>query len=400
MLVFLVVYVFLQSLRATLIPAITIPVSLIGTFALHAGARLLDQHAHALRTGARDRSGRGRRDRRGRERRARIMRGRRAPPRSDACARWREVTGADRRGPLVLVAVFVPGRVPARHHRAALPAVRADARRARSRSPRSTRSRSRRRSARCCCAPRAAAQARARLFAPSTAASAASRAATSGSARASLGAGRSRCSASSRLLARDAAVLYRACRRGFVPAEDQGYFIVERPAPRRRLARAHRATSRSEDPAMRCSRRPACARGHVIGGFNALAGTQHRRTSSACFVILEPWDERRARAALDAASSRACAPQLAAIPGRARAAASTRRRSAGLGTHGRLRAPGSRTRAAAASRSSRAVTAGADRRGATRRASVTGLVSTLPRERAADRVDLDRDEGRRRSASR
>ena len=34
LLVFLVVFVFLQSFRATLIPAITVPVSLIGTFAL------------------------------------------------------------------------------------------------------------------------------------------------------------------------------------------------------------------------------------------------------------------------------------------------------------------------------------------------------------------------------
>lgn len=37
LLVFLVIYVFLQSVRTTIIPAITIPVSLIGTFALMAG---------------------------------------------------------------------------------------------------------------------------------------------------------------------------------------------------------------------------------------------------------------------------------------------------------------------------------------------------------------------------
>ena len=63
-LVIFVVYLFLQNWRATLIPMIAVPVSLIGTFAVFPAARLLDQHAVAVRPGAGDRSGRRRCDRR------------------------------------------------------------------------------------------------------------------------------------------------------------------------------------------------------------------------------------------------------------------------------------------------------------------------------------------------
>ncbi len=51
-LVILVVYIFLQGLRATLIPLLAVPVSLIGTFVVFPDARLLHQHAVAVRTGA------------------------------------------------------------------------------------------------------------------------------------------------------------------------------------------------------------------------------------------------------------------------------------------------------------------------------------------------------------
>ena len=70
LLVFLVVYVFLQDWRTTLIPAVTIPVSLIGTLAVLERDRALDQLDHAVRSRARDRPRRRRRDRRRRERRA------------------------------------------------------------------------------------------------------------------------------------------------------------------------------------------------------------------------------------------------------------------------------------------------------------------------------------------
>ena len=64
-LVTLVVYLFLQGWRATLIPLLAVPVSLIGTFMLFPGLWILHQHAVAVRTGAGHRTGGRRRDRRG-----------------------------------------------------------------------------------------------------------------------------------------------------------------------------------------------------------------------------------------------------------------------------------------------------------------------------------------------
>ena len=58
-LVILVVFIFLQGWRATLIPTLAVPVSLIGTFAVFPLLRLFDQYPVALRPGARHRPGRG-----------------------------------------------------------------------------------------------------------------------------------------------------------------------------------------------------------------------------------------------------------------------------------------------------------------------------------------------------
>ena len=69
-LVIIVVFLFLQNWRATLIPMLAVPVSLIGTFVAVPAARLLGQHAVALRPRARHRPGRRRRDRRRRSGRA------------------------------------------------------------------------------------------------------------------------------------------------------------------------------------------------------------------------------------------------------------------------------------------------------------------------------------------
>ncbi|STD23429.1 multidrug efflux system protein AcrF [Enterobacter asburiae] len=55
-LVFLVMYLFLQNLRATLIPTIAVPVVLLGTFAVLAGIRFLHQYSDDVRHGAGDRS--------------------------------------------------------------------------------------------------------------------------------------------------------------------------------------------------------------------------------------------------------------------------------------------------------------------------------------------------------
>ena len=57
-LVILVVFIFLQGWRATLIPTLAVPVSLIGTFAVFPILGVFDQHPVALRTGAGHRPGR------------------------------------------------------------------------------------------------------------------------------------------------------------------------------------------------------------------------------------------------------------------------------------------------------------------------------------------------------
>ena len=69
-LVVLVVILFLQTWRASIIPLLAVPVSVVGTFAVMHAVRLLDQRADPVRPGAGDRHRRRRRDRRGRERRA------------------------------------------------------------------------------------------------------------------------------------------------------------------------------------------------------------------------------------------------------------------------------------------------------------------------------------------
>ncbi len=74
-LVFLVMYLFLQNLRYTLIPTIVVPVSLMGTFARAVRAGFLDQRADDVRDGAGDRHRGRRRHRRDRERRTHHERG-------------------------------------------------------------------------------------------------------------------------------------------------------------------------------------------------------------------------------------------------------------------------------------------------------------------------------------
>ena len=68
-LVVLVMFLFLQSWRATLIPAIAVPVVLLGTFVVFLHRRILGQHTHALRFGSGDRTACRRCDRGGGERR-------------------------------------------------------------------------------------------------------------------------------------------------------------------------------------------------------------------------------------------------------------------------------------------------------------------------------------------
>ena len=68
--VIIVIFFFLLDWRATIIPAVTIPVSLIGTFAFIKLFRFLDQFADAFWNYSGDRAGGRRRDRRHRKRAA------------------------------------------------------------------------------------------------------------------------------------------------------------------------------------------------------------------------------------------------------------------------------------------------------------------------------------------
>ena len=52
LLVVLVVILFLQTWRASIIPLLAVPVSIVGTFAVMLAVRLLDQRAVAVRAGA------------------------------------------------------------------------------------------------------------------------------------------------------------------------------------------------------------------------------------------------------------------------------------------------------------------------------------------------------------
>ncbi len=67
-LVFIIMFLFLQNFRATLIPTIAVPVVLLGTFGGSVSLRVFHQHAHHVRPGHRHRPAGGRRHRGGGER--------------------------------------------------------------------------------------------------------------------------------------------------------------------------------------------------------------------------------------------------------------------------------------------------------------------------------------------
>ena len=144
-------------------------------------------------------------------------------------------------------------------------------------------------------------------------------------------------------------VLFRAVPTGFIPDEDQGYFIVSLPASRRR--RRSSARSRSPSRSRRsCSARPGIVGMNLFGGFDALTGTSPPNFGSV-FVTLAPWDERGAKG-----------QSLESIFAQVRAAARRDRRRARRGAesgadprplaHRRLRvpAPGPRRRLARGAR--------------------------------------------------
>ena len=122
-LVVLVVYLFLQSFRATFICIIAVFVALVGRVQRHVCARLLAEPADAVRADAGDRHGDRRCDRRRRERRPQHARARavaegRGDPLDGGSVR------AGRRGRAGAVRGVRAGGLPAGHDRAALQAVR------------------------------------------------------------------------------------------------------------------------------------------------------------------------------------------------------------------------------------------------------------------------------------
>ena len=123
-LVVIVVFLFLGNVRATLIPLIAVPVSLIGTFAVMLALGYLGQHRLAAGAGAGHRHRRRRRDRRRRGRRARAGEG----PASSRRPRRRAGDGRDHRADHrhhARAAVGVrAGRLHPRHLGRAVPAVR------------------------------------------------------------------------------------------------------------------------------------------------------------------------------------------------------------------------------------------------------------------------------------
>ena len=102
-----IIYLFLRSVRVTFIPAVTVPIALIGTLRRDLGRRLLDQHPDAARAGARHRPRRRRRHRRHREHLAPARRSAsgRAPPRCSAPGRS---SSPCCRRPRRSAAVFIP----------------------------------------------------------------------------------------------------------------------------------------------------------------------------------------------------------------------------------------------------------------------------------------------------
>ena len=108
MLVFLVMFVFLQNWRATLIPTIAVPVVLLGTFGVLCAAGFSINTLTMFAHGAGDRPAGRRRHRGGRERRADDAARRACRPRRPPASRWTRSPARWSASALVLSAVFLP----------------------------------------------------------------------------------------------------------------------------------------------------------------------------------------------------------------------------------------------------------------------------------------------------
>jgi hydrophobe/amphiphile efflux-1 (HAE1) family protein len=306
LLVFLVVYVFLQDWRATLIPAVTIPVSLIGTFAvLYAigfGINLITLFALVLAIGlvvddaivvvenvARLVS-------EGHSRREAVLRS------------MGEVTSAIVAATLVLGAVFVPvallpgttGLLLRNFGLAVTCAVLISLLNALTLSP-----------ALCALLMRPEPERKAAFFRGFDRAFGAVVARYDRGVRALLPR-RALVLAVFAVLFAGNLLLFRAVPAGFIPDEDQGYFITGFQLP------DGASLQRTDEVAREIERilmdTPGVVGMNLFGGFDVLTGTFPPNFGTV-FVTLAPWDERAEKGqSIDAIFARV-RPQLAAIPG-------------------------------------------------------------------------------------
>ena len=367
-LVFAVVFLFLQDWRATLVPAVTIPVSLIGTFAFMGALGLttntitlfglvlaiglvVDDAIVVVENVSRL-----------------IAQGR--PRRQAVLESMGEVTRAIVAATLVLAAVFVPvaflpgttGRIYQQFGLAVTCAFLISLLNALTLSP-----------ALCALLLRPEPEHKARFFRGFDRAFGALQRAYEGAVRALLPR-RAAVLAGFAVLALLTAVAFRAVPTGFMPDEDQGYFVTSVQLPDgASLERTERVSDRVERILLAT---PGVEDTVVIGGFDLLSGTNPTNTATI-FASLAPWAEREL--SVDAILARV-RPEYGALA----EAASLRAQSAAAARcvqHGRLRAagPGSqRRRPARAGRRNGA----ADRRGQ-RGARARGPVHHLPRGRSA-----------------
>jgi hydrophobe/amphiphile efflux-1 (HAE1) family protein len=106
-------------------------------------------------------------------------------------------------------------------------------------------------------------------------------------------------------------VLFRSVPTGFLPDEDQGYFITSFQLPDG--ASLDRTDEVSRDVERILMDTPGVVGMNLFGGFDALTGTFPPNFGSV-FVTLEPWDERGSDKSIDAVFA-SVRPRLGALPG-------------------------------------------------------------------------------------
>ena len=305
-LVFLVVYLFLQDWRTTIIPAVTIPVSLIGTFAVLNAIGLsintitlfalvlaiglvVDDAIVVVENVARLLSG--------------------GLPRREAVARsMGEVSSAIVAATLVLGAVFVPvaflpgttGRLLREFGLAVSCAVGISLLNALTLSP-----------ALCALWMRPERERKARFFAAFDRGFAAVVRRYDASVRA-LFPRRGMVLLAYAALGAATLLLFRSVPTGFIPEEDQGYFITSFQLPDgASLERTLEVAKRVEGILLGT---PGIVGTNLFGGFDALTGTFPSNVGTV-FVSLAPWDERGAEGRSLEAILGEVRPALSAIPG-------------------------------------------------------------------------------------